>query len=409
MKHNKAMTGFVVMIFLLLLVILLPEIARARQAAINQQAWTQGSGFDLTDSGTPVAVTGEPDTNARGGEPDELAPVPDAPEMANLYEGFENIYNLPSADWHFQNLSQPLGTISWFQGNEAVFTARAGSPNSYAGVNYNSTTGVGTISNWLLTPVLNLNNGDRLRFWTRTSTGTQWPDRLQVRMSLSGSSTNVGSTATSVGSFTTLLLDINPTYAVNGYPQVWTQYTVLITGVPTPTDGRLAFRYFVENGGPDGTNSNYIGIDSFAFYEDTQFVYLPLVVGNYCGGFVGPLEVEPNDAAAQANGRLCVERNYRGSPDNHGSSLDSDYFYIDVTGSGTLVVDVTNFLTEDAQVQLYRSPVSSGTLLVNVANQASGNYHIAYPVSPGRYYIRAVAADGHPTGNGNYTLRVSGP
>ena len=34
-----------------------------------------------------------------------------------------------------------------------------------------------------------------------------------------------------------------------------------LSGIPGPTTGRLAFRYFVENGGPSGANSDYIGID----------------------------------------------------------------------------------------------------------------------------------------------------
>ena len=38
-----------------------------------------------------------------------------------------------------------------------------------------------------------------------------------------------------------------------------------VTGVATATLGRLAFRYFVENGGPTGANSDYIGIDTFVF------------------------------------------------------------------------------------------------------------------------------------------------
>jgi hypothetical protein len=84
-------------------------------------------------------------------------------------------------------------------------------------------------------------------------------------MSTNGSSTNVGSSATDVGDFTTLQLDINPTYTTTDYPTVWTQFTVTISGVPVPTTGRLAFRYFVENGGPSGTNSNYIGIDTVQY------------------------------------------------------------------------------------------------------------------------------------------------
>jgi hypothetical protein len=122
----------------------------------------------------------------------------------------------------------------------------------------------GTISNWLLTPEITMNNGDTFSFWTRR-TGSGWEDRLQVRLSTNGGSTDVGATATSVGDFTDLLLDINPTYAPGGYPTVWTEYTITISGLSGPTNGRLAFRYFVENGGPSGANSDYIGIDTVSY------------------------------------------------------------------------------------------------------------------------------------------------
>jgi hypothetical protein len=162
------------------------------------------------------------------------------------------------------NHSTTIGTTGWFQGNDAVFSAHQGTlPNSYIGANFNNTTGTNTISNWLLTPTQTLENGRTMTFYTRTTTANPFPDRLQVRMSTAGDSTNVGTTATDVGDFTTLLLDINPTYTVGGYPEVWTLQTVTITGVPSATLVRLAFRYFVENGGPTGDNSNYIGIDTF--------------------------------------------------------------------------------------------------------------------------------------------------
>ena len=102
--------------------------------------------------------------------------------------------------------------------------------------------------------------GAGITFWTRTVDVPVYPDRLQVRMSTNGASANVGTTAAAVGDFTTLLLDINPTYSITGYPNGWTQYTVLATGITVPVRGRFAFRYFVENGGPGGANSDFIGI-----------------------------------------------------------------------------------------------------------------------------------------------------
>jgi subtilisin-like proprotein convertase family protein len=84
-------------------------------------------------------------------------------------------------------------------------------------------------------------------------------------MSLAGASVNVGTTSTDVGVFTALLVDINPTLTVGGYPQVWTQFTATVTGVPGQQLGRMAFRYFVTNAGPSGANSDIIGIDTVAF------------------------------------------------------------------------------------------------------------------------------------------------
>ena len=76
----------------------------------------------------------------------------------------------------------------------------------------------------------------------------------------------MGTTATDVGDFTTLLLDINPTYTLGGYPNaVWTNFVVTLSGLGWPIKGRLAFRYFVENGGPSGANSDYIGIDTVQY------------------------------------------------------------------------------------------------------------------------------------------------
>jgi hypothetical protein len=175
-----------------------------------------------------------------------------------INEGFDNITMLPG--WVMINHSQPLGTTSWFQGASSVFPAFDGASTAYIAADFNNGADEATISNWLLTPQESLQNGNTLTFYTRTRTGSPppFPDRLQVRMSTNGASTSVGLTATDVGDFTNLLLDINPTYQVGGYPDVWTQFTVTISGVAPGTSGRLAFRYFLEDGGSSGS---YIGID----------------------------------------------------------------------------------------------------------------------------------------------------
>lgn len=192
--------------------------------------------------------------------------VPNAPLGVAFTEGFDNITTLAGAGWSLQNLSNPVGTTGWFQGNSAIFPSQTGAATSYIGANFNNTGSVGNISNWLITPQIALNNGDQFTFFTRKTAGTDFPDRLQVRLSTAGASTNVGATDTSVGDFTNLLLDINPTLIAGVYPQVYTQFTVTVSGLGAPnTNGRLAFRYFVTNGGLNGANSDFIGIDTFAY------------------------------------------------------------------------------------------------------------------------------------------------
>lgn len=195
-------------------------------------------------------------------------------------ENFDNISLLTGSGWLIQNNSAPLGANSWFQGTATSatpqpgpFNAYNGADNAYIAANYACTGNLGTISSWLITPNRTFRNGDVFQFYTRKPTvgpgQTDYPDRLEVRLSTNGASTNVGTSATSVGDFSTLLLSINSLLVANVYPQTWSQYTITISGLPAPTSGRIAFRYFVTNGGLTGSNSDYIGIDNV--------VYMPYV------------------------------------------------------------------------------------------------------------------------------------
>jgi hypothetical protein len=261
------------------------------------------------------AVTANAQSEARTGSLADLTP-PGAQSFnprALLTEGFNNVAaNPPPAPgptgctinltgWVARNNSSPLGTTCVFQGNPASatppgpFNAQAGPDNSYAGLNFNSTTGDNTISTWLITPRVNFTAGSSLEFWVRAPSAAgnpanqAFPDRLQVRVSTAaaGADTDVGTTNTSVGTFTTQILDINPTLVVagaacpaggitnpaggsiTGFPVgAWCRISLsAASGLPTTGAGRIAFRYFTPNGGPAGANSNFIGIDSFA-YED---------------------------------------------------------------------------------------------------------------------------------------------
>jgi hypothetical protein len=186
-----------------------------------------------------------------------------------LNEGFDNISTLAGSGWAMVNNSSPVGSTGWFQGNTPIFTAQAGAPDSYIAANFNNAGFVGSvggnISNWLITPVLSLQYNLQFVFFTRTDVGSLFPDRLELRLSTNGASTNVGATDSSVGDFTNLVLSVNPTLSVSGYPEVWTQVTANFVGVGVPASGRFAFRYDVPD---NANNADYIGIDTVSVTQD---------------------------------------------------------------------------------------------------------------------------------------------
>jgi hypothetical protein len=57
-----------------------------------------------------------------------------------------------------ENPAEPRGGAD-FQGNDTVFPAYSGSPTGYIADNYNATTGASTISDWLMTPAVTIQNG----------------------------------------------------------------------------------------------------------------------------------------------------------------------------------------------------------------------------------------------------------
>jgi hypothetical protein len=178
-----------------------------------------------------------------------------------LLENFDNVSGLGAAGWVITNNSSPVGTTNWFQGNPGVFSAQSGAANSYVAANFEAAGFGGNISDWLISPVLSLHNTDVISFWSRTEAGSSFPDRLELRLSLNGASTNVGATDSSVGDFSTLLLTINPALAPGGYPENWALFQATISGLGGPTNGRFAFRYNVSD---TSVNGDYIGIDTVA-------------------------------------------------------------------------------------------------------------------------------------------------
>lgn len=213
-------------------------------------------------------------TLVNGCEKDYVAPA-ETPSRS-FTEDFDTVANLYAKGWVFNNNSRPQGAATWQQGVYApgklggfdgfpAFSYKA-SGDEYVFAGFSSGNGTSTLSSWMITPPIEMRNGDKFSFYTRTYTGSTFPDRLQVRINLTDNSADVGFDSTTVGKFTTLLADINPSLTTTGYPQVWTKYEFTISNLPsTLLKRRIAFRYYVPGGGPNGVNSNAIGIDKFEF------------------------------------------------------------------------------------------------------------------------------------------------
>lgn len=188
-----------------------------------------------------------------------------------ISEGFENVNDLMNnGGWATKNLSNPRGSGVWYQ-DIGSFTAHSGSALStitadFTAIPNNQT---GTISCWLFTPEINFGNQDSLSFWANSFKGGYYPDRLEVRLSTSGSSTHVGNDEFSVGDFSTLLYTINPNLEAQVFPEVWIFHAIKLAGkVSLGQSGRIAFRYFITDGGSRGYNGSTIGIDDFNYYSD---------------------------------------------------------------------------------------------------------------------------------------------
>lgn len=330
--------------------------------------WTPAAGLSTTTGPTVTAspsvtttytVTG---INANGCSATPVSVLVNASPTASVIsavaagpalqinEGFEVV---PPTGWSTQNLSQPVGTLSWFQGNPAAFASFDGAPNAYAAANFNSTTPNGTISSWLFTPTTALRNGDVVSFYTRAATSFAGrAERLELRMSTNGNSTNAGTTSTSTGDFTTLLLSVNPNLLPGSanYPEVWTQYQATISGITGTVNGKFALRYFVTNGGNvPGFNSNFIGVDRFQYGTPFNGINCANVTTNIkidITGGVGPYIVVYSNGTTNTT----VNGYVSGSNIQVSPSATTTYTIVSVTGangcagagnSGSAIITIT--------------------------------------------------------------------
>ncbi|MDB5193700.1 MAG: hypothetical protein JWQ96_3263 [Segetibacter sp.] len=209
----------------------------------------------------------------------EASPIPDQ----SFVEEFDTVSMAAGRGWRFVNKSNPKGTNIWQQGGEvAPWFAPFSSNGSYAGfigADYTSTSAAaGLINNWLISPPVTMQNGDKIVFYTRAlhyddraGDSTDYGNRLQLRANTTNDGLNIGEGLES-GDFTSALLDINPSYEMSSvvapvptaYPTNWTRFEATIYGLSKPVRGRFAFRYLVEGAGFNGLGSG-IAIDQVTY------------------------------------------------------------------------------------------------------------------------------------------------
>lgn len=133
--------------------------------------------------------------------------------------------------------------------------------------------GEAVISDWVISPVIMMQNGDKISFYTRAalnSDGTDFIDRLQVRINLQDESTDCG-LGTDPGKFNTALLDVNAFQVerpnANGFPSNWTKFVATVSGINGQFKrARFAFRYYVPGGGmKDSEQAFGIGLDKVTY------------------------------------------------------------------------------------------------------------------------------------------------
>jgi hypothetical protein len=192
-------------------------------------------------------------------------------------QSFESITDAETQGWEFKNLSDDA------VGGWTVAPETGNGIPAYDGSNllYSDYTASGAnlsqnpdavISNWVISPKLLLQNGDKISFYTIShgsigyGANGSYGDRLQLRLNIFNGSDSIGKTSADIGNFTRPLVDVNPLYKIEGpgdYPSTWTKYEATISGLNKPDSGRFAFRYYVQLNG--GANGDELAIDKVEF------------------------------------------------------------------------------------------------------------------------------------------------
>ena len=201
--------------------------------------------------------------------PNEHIPRPHVPPpvVKNTYtEEFAQHTNVMEIKgWVFKNHSSDPNIEGWHKD----YTPDAKSPNvsvlspAYSDNNdphafaYVQGAWTQTIDIWMLTPPVELKNGDKISFYTKTA--QQSPDSinlLEIRLNPSDTSSDIGNQPKEIGKFSVLLGKV-----FEDYPKIWTKKEFIVSGLNGTIRSRIALRYYI----PHVSTPGAIGIDVLKF------------------------------------------------------------------------------------------------------------------------------------------------
>lgn len=216
----------------------------------SASAFAQSAQSTATGSRTAVVPSNSP--QAFGG----YVPSPSAVIFSDDMDALNDTSSLQARGYftYYRGTGPQGSTATWYQGVPSVFPDFNGvQPDGYVAANYNAVTGTNTIDNWLVLPDLNIDTGDTLSFYSRSPLNSNFPDSIRVMYNATGATLPEDPNWVELGRF-----KVNTA-------GIWERRFFL---APAPgTNARFAIRYRVANGGPNGANSDYIGIDQIDVIE----------------------------------------------------------------------------------------------------------------------------------------------
>gem|GEM_PF-2882762 len=276
------------------------------------------------------------------------------PAAATFFTGFNDSTQFFNGTT--SNLIVPAGWLTinndgggtsgpWFVHNPAVFPPFEGGRSIAANFNGANSTTVGLIDEWLVLPAQTRGASttvDSLIFYTRRI-ASNFPDSLKIMVSPTG--------GTSVSDFNEI--------AYFRVPNDWTRLAFRVSdGVATGANYRVALRYFIVNGGPQGANSDYMAVDAISFATFST--------------------------SSTGNAQTTIPKSFALGQNYPNPFNPSTLIQYDVAKSGLVTIELFNVLGQKVQT------------LVN-ENKAPGRYAVQFNatnLSSGTYFYRMTAGNG---------------